>query len=117
MNYYTVLHKSPKNDKVGIIAVDMRGSIYYVGQKSLIPMLTAFLEKTRTLERLIRKDKSIIKQQVEPSDQEVWINEFRRQVPAPYWGAQSELYNGQLESVRQTYQQESPDADFTERRF
>lgn len=117
MNYYSRIYKDDEK-LVGIIAVDPQGSLYYVGRKELVKPFDAFFAKHKTLYIQQKRDKVYYRKQVEPTSQESWLNEFRRQMPAPYYGGPVELTGGFLESTANIWQQiGDSNGKFEERRY
>ena len=104
-----------KSNLQGILGVDQRGNIFYYGHKSLIAPLSALFGNTTSLYAQVQEGNENKKIEIKTVDNKQWIEEFRRQVPAPYWGGRAEEIDGQLNtSIIDIYKQENDDNGNTE---
>jgi len=83
----------------GLLGVDERGNIFYYGHKKLVEPLNALFNTTTSLFTQVKYYNETRKEEVKTTQNELWLNEFRRQVPAPYWGGRAEQAEGQLNLV------------------
>ena len=120
MNYYTRIYKYPDSTKlIGIMAIDDRGNLCYVGTKQLVKPLDAFFAQHKTLWIQQKRNGMYLKKPIEPGDNpESWLIEFSRQMPSPYYGLNIQTFNGFIEQIKQVYQQlEGTNEDPIERRY
>src|SRR5665213_1338759 len=97
MIYYTRVEKVDK--PVGLFGVDEIGRLQCVGQKGLISVLQTFFDAHHNFKIRVREGDMILEQVIEPRNQLKWIKEFRRQIPAPYYGAQILELTGTLDQL------------------
>lgn len=102
MIHYTVLCKADKPQ--GLLGVDELGRILFCGSTGLNTVIKAFLNQHKNLLVIESIGDSIIQKEIEPKEQTFWLQEFRRQVPAPYYGKPVEDFNGVLDLLTQVWE-------------
>ena len=103
-HYITVKKTKPDWDAelVGMLGVEAKtGLIAAIGKSLLIGALNALLDRDHTFSYQHRSDdgRTVVQDTVSSSQDPVrWLNEARRQVPAPYWGMKVQDHMGLLDA-------------------
>jgi len=116
MIWHCKVYKEDKESKlIGMFGADERGDIAYIGNESLIKPLEALFGRTKSFFVIKRNERGSERVEIMPIDQERWMEEFRRQVPTPYWGGPVDFFHGRLEELTNLWR--SINGDSTDHQF
>ena len=93
----------------GLFGVDDRGNIAYIGSSVLHRALEALFESTKSFFALERIGKETKRIEIKVSEKDRWLNEFRRQVPTPFWGGTMKTDIGELDHLTRLWKERNPD--------
>ena len=101
INYVPViLYDGSQKKIIGLFGLDSRGDMAYYGKSALIGMLDAFFRDSKELVRAERKENALVKTRINVNEAEKWLSEFRRQIPAPYFGGPLNTFVDNLEGLQ-----------------
>ena len=97
------------SEQRGLFGVDNRGNLAYIGSSVLHRPLEALFSNTKSFFALEREGKETKRIEIKVSEKDQWLNEFRRQVPTPFWGGTMKTDNGELDALTSLWKERKPD--------